>query len=200
VDDPGAGRHHLEVLEGALTPAQERVALAVPLELPLDVAREGVRGSEDVDLDRVVDHELDGLEGIDALGVAAQIGHGLSHGCEIHDRRDPGEILEHDARRSEGDLTLGLGRRIPAHQGLDVLGGDRASVLVPQEVLEQEAQREGKATGVEPAIGQRPQAVHLVVDVACAQASARPEAVHASSWWAKGQCWAKNEARRPTRD
>jgi hypothetical protein len=38
VDDPGAGRHDLEVREGALTPAQERVALAVPVELELDVA------------------------------------------------------------------------------------------------------------------------------------------------------------------
>ena len=40
VDDPGPRRHDLEVAEALLAPAQERVALAVALELELDVANE----------------------------------------------------------------------------------------------------------------------------------------------------------------
>ena len=45
VADPGAGRHDLEVGERALAPAQERVALAVALELQLDVAARRPSGS-----------------------------------------------------------------------------------------------------------------------------------------------------------
>ena len=58
MDDPGVGRHDREVVERALAPAQERVALLVALELALGVDAEGVARAERVDLDRVVDHEL----------------------------------------------------------------------------------------------------------------------------------------------
>ena len=65
VDDAGAGRHDLEVAEGALAPAQERVALAVALELELDVPAKAIRVRELVDLHRVVDHELDRDQRVD---------------------------------------------------------------------------------------------------------------------------------------
>jgi hypothetical protein len=42
VDDAGARRDDLEVVERRLAPAQELVALAVALVLDLDVALEGV--------------------------------------------------------------------------------------------------------------------------------------------------------------
>ena len=42
VHDAGARRHDLEVVERALAPAQELVALAVALVLEVDVALEGV--------------------------------------------------------------------------------------------------------------------------------------------------------------
>ena len=50
VDDAGAGRDDLEVVEGGLAPAEELVALAVALVLDLDVALEGVGAAEDVDM------------------------------------------------------------------------------------------------------------------------------------------------------
>ena len=59
VDDAGVRRHDREVVERALAPAQERVALAVALELELDVALDREPRRELVDLDRVVDDELD---------------------------------------------------------------------------------------------------------------------------------------------
>ena len=43
VADAGAGRHHAEIVERLLAPAQELVALAVPLVLELDVLPEGER-------------------------------------------------------------------------------------------------------------------------------------------------------------
>ena len=57
--DAGARRHDAEVVEGALAPAQELVALAVALELELDVLLEGIGVAEVVDHDRVVDHQVD---------------------------------------------------------------------------------------------------------------------------------------------
>ncbi len=45
VDDPRARRYDLEVVEGALAPAQECVALAIPLELELGVAEDRESGS-----------------------------------------------------------------------------------------------------------------------------------------------------------
>ena len=59
VDDSRARRDDREVVECALTPAQEGVALAIPLELELRVPEDRAAGRELVDLHRVVDHELD---------------------------------------------------------------------------------------------------------------------------------------------
>src|ERR687885_823408 len=65
VADAGVRRDDREVVERLLAPAQELVALAVALELELGVRLEGVAQREDVDLDRVVDHELGGNERVD---------------------------------------------------------------------------------------------------------------------------------------
>jgi hypothetical protein len=98
VADPGVGRHHAEVVEGALAPTQERVTLAVALELELGVALEGESLGEHVDLDRVVDHELHGHERVDAGRIAAQLGDGVAHGGEVDDGRHAGEVLHEHAR------------------------------------------------------------------------------------------------------
>ena len=59
VDDPRVRRHDLEVVERPLAPPQERVALAVPLELELGVPEDREPGRVLVHLDGVVDDELD---------------------------------------------------------------------------------------------------------------------------------------------
>jgi hypothetical protein len=56
VDDPGVRRDDLQVVEGALAPAQEGVALAVALVVTVDVGRDRHARREGVDLHRVVDH------------------------------------------------------------------------------------------------------------------------------------------------
>ena len=114
VDDPGVGRDDGEVVEGALAPAQEGVALLVALELALGVDAEGLAGAEGVDLHRVVDHELGGDERVDLGGVAAEVGHRVAHRGEVDDRGHAGEVLHHDARGREGDLLGRLGVRVPA--------------------------------------------------------------------------------------
>ncbi len=105
--DPGARRHQPEILERFLAPAQKAVALAVALELDLDVVGKGPRVAELVDLHRMVDHQIDRRQRVDLVGIAAEIDHRLAHRREIDDGRDAGQILHQDARRAERDLALG---------------------------------------------------------------------------------------------
>ncbi len=148
VDDAGVGRHHLEVAERRLPPAQEGVALAVALEFLFGVDQEGGGGAVFVHLDGVVDHQLDGLERVDLAGVAAHGDHGVAHGGEIDHGGDAGEVLEQDAGRHEGDLPRREGLGVPAGQGLDVVRGDHGAVLPAQQVFEQDAQGIGEALDV----------------------------------------------------
>ena len=129
VDDPGARRDDPEVVEGALTPAQEGVALAVPLELELRVAEDREAARELVHLHRVVDHELDRKERVDLPGIAAEVVHRVPHGGEVDHRGHAGEVLQQDAARRERDLPRRVGTRNPAGDGLDVRRGHRDPVL-----------------------------------------------------------------------
>ncbi len=99
--DAGAGRHHAEILERVLAPAQEGVALAVALELDLDIAAERVRRAGDVDHHRVVDDEIDRDQRVHLLGLAAEPDDAVAHGGEIDHGGDAGEILHQDARGLE---------------------------------------------------------------------------------------------------
>ena len=171
VDDPRSGRHDLEVAEALLPPAQECVALAVALELELDVADERAARAEDVHLHRVVDHELDGNQRVDLLRVAAEVCHRVAHRCEVDDGRDAGEVLEQDARRRERDLAVRLVRCDPAGHGLDV-----RPVAGPEHILEQDPQRVGEARDV-PLFLERVEPVDLQLAVADRERGARGELV-----------------------
>jgi len=142
VHDSGAGRNDLEVVEGALAPAQELVALPVALVLELDVPLEGVRATGDIGDHRVVDDHLGGRQRVDPRRVATQLGDGLAHRGEVDDARHTGEVLHDHARRCELDLGVGLGTRVPAGEGADVARGDVGAVLGPQEVLEEDLEAE----------------------------------------------------------
>ena len=101
VDDAGVRRHDAEIPERVLAPAKERVPLLVARKLQLRVQLERVELSEIVDLHRVIDDELDRLERVDAIGIAAETRDALAHGGEIDDRRHAGEVLQQHARRHE---------------------------------------------------------------------------------------------------
>jgi hypothetical protein len=111
VHDAGVGRHDAEVAECGLTPAQERVTLAVALELDGVVAQQRIGRAVLVDLHRVVDHELRGRERVDLLRFAAELDHGFAHGREVDDGRYSGEVLHDHARRRKRDLVA---RQAPA--------------------------------------------------------------------------------------
>ncbi len=129
--------------EGLLAPLQEAVALLVLLVFARHVLRQRFRGAEVVDDDRMVDHEVDRNERIDPVGVAAEGGHRVAHGGEIDDRRHAGEVLHQHARGAESDLVfVSAAAPRPGRDRLDVLLLDGASVLVAQQILEYDFERE----------------------------------------------------------
>ena len=145
VADAGAGRHDAEIAERLLAPFQEFVALLVALVFELDIAGEGHRRAELVDDDRMVDDQIDRHQRVDLLRIAAERRHGVAHRGEVDHRRNAGEILHQHAGRAIGDLDAGralVGQ--PAGDRLDALLGDRAAVLVAQQVLEQHLHRIGQ--------------------------------------------------------
>ncbi len=143
MDDARAGRNDAQVVEGGLGPAQQLVALAVALVLALDVEGESIGGAVAIDLDRVVDDQVGGHERVDAGRVAAQLGHGVAHGRQVHHRRDAGEVLEDDPGRHERDLHLGGAgsgsrARPPGRQGGHVGLPHDPAAGVAEHVLEQD--------------------------------------------------------------
>jgi hypothetical protein len=142
VADTGVGWDDLELVERALAPPQEPVALHVALELELGVAAEGVGRAVDVGHHGVVDDQLGGNQRVDLRSLPAEPFDGVAHGGEVDDGRDAREVLHEDARGSERDLALLAGPALPAGEGFDVRGRHRHSVLVAEEVLEEDLERE----------------------------------------------------------
>ena len=161
VADSRRRRHHAEVVEGALPPLEEGVALAVALELALGVDGEGAGVAEGVDLDRVVDHQVDVDQWVDRRRVAADLLHRVAHRRQVDHRRDAGEVLHQHPGRLKGNLGARLGRRVPARDRLDVRRGNPNAVLEAQHVLQQHLDRVGQARDVE-ALLQDVQPEHLV--------------------------------------
>ena len=177
VDDAGVRRNHREVAEGRLAPAQEGVALFVPRELNLGVQRQRLGLAVLVDLHRVVDDQLGGEQGVDALGIAAQGLHGRPHGRQIDHRGHAREVLEQDARRHEGDLLARLGLGVPPGQSADVRLLHRPTVFVTQQVLEENPHGERQPLRRQPRLLERRQAVDLELSFADFQDRPTAEAV-----------------------
>ena len=135
VDDPGARGHDLEVREGVLRPAEELVALAVPLVLALHVPAVRLPCPGEVDLDGVVDDEICGHLGVDALRRSAEPRECVAHRGKVHHGGNAGEVLEDHARRHERDARAGAGGAPPGHR-LDVLLGHVSLPGLPEDVLE----------------------------------------------------------------
>ena len=174
VDDAGARRDNLELLERRLPPAQELVALAVAGVLQLDVLLEGARVAEDVNLHRVVDDQLGRSERVDLGRVAAERDDGLTHGRQVDNTRHAGEVLHDDAGGGELDLCVRVSVLVPVADGPDVLGGDVRAVLGPQEILQENLQ----AVGQRRAPIDRSKAEDRVGRITDLQLSFGPEAVH----------------------
>ena len=121
VADPRPRRHDAHALERLLRPSQQRVALAVAAVLPLDVRLVGLRRAEQVDLDRVIDHEIDVDERVHLRRVAARPRDGRTDRREVHHRWDAGEVLHEHPGRHEREVG---GRHVLRP------GGERSHVVL----------------------------------------------------------------------
>src|ERR1051326_3400189 len=83
--DAGAWRYDPEVAESVLSPAQEHVAFLVAIDLEPRVDEVRRIGAVFIDLYGVVDDEIDRLQWIDALRVAAELHDRIAHRREIDD-------------------------------------------------------------------------------------------------------------------
>jgi hypothetical protein len=175
MDDAGAGRNHTEVVKCLLAPAQERVALAVALVLALDVVLERHARAELVDLHGMIDHQLGGLERIDARGVAAHAFHRIAHRGQIDDGRNAREVLQQHARGRKVDLAARQRLRFPAGECLDVFLRIRQACLVAEHVLQEDPQRERQSADVEALLLERVEPEHLEAAAADAKRRAGTE-------------------------
>ena len=145
MDDAGARRHHLAVLEGGLPPAQEAVALQVALHLYAGVLRHRLLAAVGIHHHRVVNDEFHRHLGVDGVDIPAEFGHGVAHGRQIHQGRHAGEVLQEHPRGHKGDFGAGLGLGAPVHQRLQVACLHKGLVLVAQQVFQQDFEGVGQA-------------------------------------------------------
>ena len=168
----------------------ERYSFLVAFELDLAVEVQRLGLAEHVDLHRMVDDQLGRNQRIDLAGVAAERDDRVAHRRQVDHAGHAGEVLQHHARRHEGDLGVGLGGGVPAGDGLDVLLADRDSaVLAAQQVLEQDLHRVRETRQVE-ALAELRQAVERVGAPVDGQLVAGGEGV------AHGQAPGRNRGRR----
>jgi len=138
VADAGARRHDAEVVERVLAPFQELVTLHVALVFAVHVHLEGARIAEFVDHHRVVDDQIDRVQRVDLLRLAADRDDRVAHCGQIDHRRNAGEILHQNARRAVRDFVPATGVGRPRGCGFDVVGRNRAAVFKAQQVFNQD--------------------------------------------------------------
>src|SRR6266403_5456529 len=139
VHAPDPWRDDLQSVEGAHSPFEEFVPGAIARELDAHVELERIGHSREVNLDRVIDHQIDRHQGLDQLGRLVELADRAAHRREIHHQRDAGEVLQEHARHHERDLLGPLRLRLPRRQGPDVLLAHPFAVEVAQQRFEDDA-------------------------------------------------------------
>ena len=145
VDDADSWWDDAESFEGLLAPLEEHVAFTISFKFEVEIFFEGGGVAKEVDLDGVIDHEIDGDEGFDHFGVAAEASDGRAHGGEIDEEGDAGEVLEDDASDDEGDFDGSGGVGVPVGESADVFFADAFSVAIAEDAFEDDADANGEA-------------------------------------------------------
>ena len=126
-----------------MAPAQELVAFAVALHFDIDVFLERRRVAEFIDHYRVVNHQVNRGERVDAGGIFTKLFYGGTHGSKVYYTGYTGKILHQHAGGAVAYFTAGFALFLPIYQGLHVFLVDAFVVSEAQLVFEQDFERLG---------------------------------------------------------
>jgi len=93
----------------------------------------------------VVDDEIDRLQRIDQASVAAESRQRITHGGEIDDCGNSGEILEQHPRSTESNFPFDLPLHVPGCKRAHVVGFDELAVFVPEQIFEKDLEADGES-------------------------------------------------------
>jgi len=99
---------------------------------------ERIRLGEIIHLHGMIDDELDRLQWIHFVWVAAKADDAVAHRGEVHHGGHTGEVLKQHAGWSERDLLLRCALDIPPCARFDVGRLHESAVLVAQQVFQQD--------------------------------------------------------------
>ena len=168
--DAGAGRHDAEVLERALAPLEEVVALAVALVFELDVlARASLGAPNSSTMTEWSMTRSTGTSGLIFSGSPPRMFMPSRMAARSTTAGTPVKSCISTRAGRKPISLLGLALVVqPVGHGLDVGLGDRAAIFVAQQVLQQHLHREGQLGDAGEAVllgvGQRVVDVGLAVD------------------------------------
>ena len=163
-----SGRHHAEIIEGFLAPAQKFIALAVTLEFQFSVAIKRIRAGEKIHLHRMVNHQVNIDMRVDFSGIAAQARHRRAHCRQIDHCGYAGEILHHHAPWPKRQHRALGGLRLPARQVDDILPGNAFLITLAQHRFQHHADRKGQAAEFrQPIFFKLIQPINNVVTLCC---------------------------------
>ena len=91
--DTCAGGHNAEVIKRFLTPFQEGIALHVALVFTVHVHLERAWVAEFINHHRVVDDQINRVQGVDFVRVATKRHDAVAHRCKVNNGRNACEIL-----------------------------------------------------------------------------------------------------------
>src|SRR5438477_11546513 len=101
--DADSRRNELESLESLLSPFKKLVTLAIALELHVQIEFQRARRTEEIDLHRMIDNQIDRHEMLDDLRFASEPLHSTAHRRQVDNQVNSNEVLKTNARNVEWD-------------------------------------------------------------------------------------------------
>ncbi len=140
VTDTCPRRHHPEIVESLLPPAEKLITFPIALHFDAHVIFVGAARCETVDHDRVVNDQIHRVQWIDFPGVTALFGYRIPHRRQINNRRHTREVLHQDPRWHEGNFMIRTTLFSPLQQLAHVAIRGEALLFMPQQILQQNLQ------------------------------------------------------------